>query len=122
MDFITKLPKTSSGYGTIWEIVDHLAKPVLLDNERSRYKGGLTRRYLKEVVSRHGVPDKLYVVEEPMEIRNREVKQLKQSCILIVKDQWNSRRGLEFTWEREDQFRSKYLHLFVNTTPKDNQN
>ncbi|GKF96372.1 hypothetical protein Tco_0289107, partial [Tanacetum coccineum] len=50
------------------------------------------------------VDDKLHFMEEPIEIMDREVKQLKQSCILIVKVRWNSRRGPEFTWEREDQF------------------
>ncbi|GJV18178.1 putative reverse transcriptase domain-containing protein [Tanacetum coccineum] len=46
--------------------------------------------------------DKLHFVEEPMEIMDREVKRLKQSRIPIVKVRWNSRRGPEFTWERED--------------------
>ncbi|GKD74911.1 putative reverse transcriptase domain-containing protein [Tanacetum coccineum] len=50
------------------------------------------------------IDDKLYFVEEPVEIMDREVKRLKQIRIPIVKVQWNSRRGLEFTWEREDQF------------------
>ncbi|GJZ67949.1 hypothetical protein Tco_0631189 [Tanacetum coccineum] len=61
--------------------------------------------------------DKLHFVEEPIKIMDREVKRLKQSRILIIKVQWNSRRGLEFTWEHEDQFRTKYLHLFTKTTP-----
>ncbi|GJW92283.1 hypothetical protein Tco_0169836 [Tanacetum coccineum] len=50
------------------------------------------------------VDDKLNFVEEPVEIMDREVKRLNQSRILIIKVRWNSRRGLEFTWEREDQF------------------
>ncbi|GJX13193.1 hypothetical protein Tco_0204951, partial [Tanacetum coccineum] len=50
--------------------------------------------------------DKLNFVEEPVEIMDREVKQLKQSRIPIVKVRWNSKRGPEFTWEREDQIRS----------------
>ncbi|GJW54188.1 putative nucleotidyltransferase, ribonuclease H [Tanacetum coccineum] len=50
------------------------------------------------------VDDKLRFVEEPVEIMDREVKRLKQSRIPIVKVRWNSRRGPEFTWEREDQF------------------
>nr|GEU41949.1 retrotransposon protein, putative, Ty3-gypsy subclass [Tanacetum cinerariifolium] len=57
--------------------------------------------------------NKLYFVEKPVEIMDREVKRLKQSQILIVKVRWNSRRGPEFTWEREDLFRSKYPHLFA---------
>nr|GEW22692.1 putative reverse transcriptase domain-containing protein [Tanacetum cinerariifolium] len=61
--------------------------------------------------------DKLHFVEEPLEIMDREVKRLKQSHILLVKVRWNSRQGPEFTWEREDQFRKKYPHLFTMTAP-----
>ncbi|GKD64429.1 putative reverse transcriptase domain-containing protein [Tanacetum coccineum] len=61
--------------------------------------------------------DKLQFVEEPVEIMDREIKRLKQSRIPLVKVQWNSRRGPEFTWEREDQFKKKYLHLFTKTAP-----
>ncbi|GKA58662.1 putative reverse transcriptase domain-containing protein, partial [Tanacetum coccineum] len=64
--------------------------------------------------------DKLNFVEEPIEIMDREVKQLKQSRIPIVKVRWNSKRGPEFTWEREDQIRAKYPHLFPNITPTSN--
>nr|GEZ54470.1 putative reverse transcriptase domain-containing protein [Tanacetum cinerariifolium] len=58
--------------------------------------------------------DKLYFVEEPVEIMDREVKRLKQSRIPIIEVRWNSRRGPEFTWKREDQFKKKNLHLFTN--------
>ncbi|GJX68204.1 hypothetical protein Tco_0303931 [Tanacetum coccineum] len=57
--------------------------------------------------------DKLHFIEEPVEIMDREVKRLKQSRIPIVKVRWNSRRGPEFTWEREDFFRSRYPHLIL---------
>ncbi|GJW83995.1 putative reverse transcriptase domain-containing protein [Tanacetum coccineum] len=60
------------------------------------------------------IDDKLRFVEEPVEIMDREVKRLKQSRIPIVKVRWNSRRGPEFTWEREDSFKKKYPHLFTN--------
>ncbi|GKA24096.1 putative reverse transcriptase domain-containing protein [Tanacetum coccineum] len=52
--------------------------------------------------------DKLHFVEEPVEIVDREVKRLKKSRIPLVKVRWNSKRGPEFTWEREDQFKKKY--------------
>ncbi|GJS76115.1 hypothetical protein Tco_0725996, partial [Tanacetum coccineum] len=45
--------------------------------------------------------DKLHFVEEPVEIVGRDVKRLKQSRIPLVKVRWNSKRGPEFTWERE---------------------
>ncbi|GKC70610.1 hypothetical protein Tco_1116493 [Tanacetum coccineum] len=58
--------------------------------------------------------DKLNFVEEPVEIMDREVRQLKQSRIPIVKVRWNSKRGREFTWEREDQIRATFV-------PKDSE-
>ncbi|GKA10148.1 hypothetical protein Tco_0689581 [Tanacetum coccineum] len=61
--------------------------------------------------------DKLQFIKEPVKIMDREVKQLRQSRVSIVKVRWNSRRGPEFTWEREDQFRKKYPHLFTKTAP-----
>ncbi|GKB58142.1 putative reverse transcriptase domain-containing protein [Tanacetum coccineum] len=237
MDFITKLLKTSSGYDTIWVIVDHLNKFAhFLPMKETDLMERRMRLYMKEVVSRHGVPvsiisdrdgrftsqfwhafqkalgtqldmsiayhphlplvefsynnsyhtsiksapfealygrkcrspvcwaevlakvgtvtyrlklpqqlsrvystfhvsnlkkclsdeslvipldeihidDKLYFVKEPVEIMDREVKRLKRSRIPIIKVQWNSIRGPEFTWESEDQFKKKYMHLFTN--------
>ncbi|GKA01189.1 putative reverse transcriptase domain-containing protein [Tanacetum coccineum] len=58
------------------------------------------------------VDAKLNFVEEFMEILEREFKKLKRSRIAIVKVRWNSKRGPEFTWEREDQMKLKYPHLF----------
>ncbi|GJU14264.1 putative reverse transcriptase domain-containing protein [Tanacetum coccineum] len=63
------------------------------------------------------VDDKLHFVEEPVEVIDREIKQLKRSRIPIIKVRWNSKRGPEFTWEREDQFKQKYPHLFTKTAP-----
>ncbi|GJT89520.1 hypothetical protein Tco_1078365 [Tanacetum coccineum] len=63
------------------------------------------------------VDDKLHFVEEPVEIMDREIKQLKRSHNSIIKVRWNSKRGPEFTWEREDQFKQKHPHLFTKTTP-----
>ncbi|GJW97769.1 putative reverse transcriptase domain-containing protein [Tanacetum coccineum] len=234
MDFLTKLPKTSNGYDTIWVIVDCLTKFAhFLSMRDNDSMDKLAKLYLKEVVTRHGIPvsimcdcdgrftlgfwrafqkalgtrldmsiayhpqtdgqsertiqtlkdismlphlrhfmvvsvvylfagqryrlgkglsvlanggklnpryigpfkvlakkclsneplaipldeihidDKLHFVEESVEIIDREVKQLKQSHIPVIKVRWNSRRGHEFTWECEDQFRKKYPHLFT---------
>ncbi|GKB07780.1 putative reverse transcriptase domain-containing protein [Tanacetum coccineum] len=56
MDFITKLPKTSSGYDTIWVIVNHLTKfAYFLPMKETDSIDRLTRLYLKEVVTRHEV-------------------------------------------------------------------
>ncbi|GJV80159.1 hypothetical protein Tco_1516029 [Tanacetum coccineum] len=61
--------------------------------------------------------DKLQFVEELVKIMDREVKRLKRSRIPIIKVLWNSTRGPEFSSEREDQFRTKYPHLFTKTAP-----
>ncbi|GJX00819.1 putative reverse transcriptase domain-containing protein [Tanacetum coccineum] len=70
---------------------------------------------LPEELSR--VHNTFHFVEEPVEIMDREVKRLKRSRIPLIKVRWNSKRGPEFTWEREDQFKKKYPHLFTKTAP-----
>nr|GEX14937.1 hypothetical protein [Tanacetum cinerariifolium] len=66
------------------------------------------------------IDEKLRFIEEPLEIMDREVKQLKQTRIPIIKVRWNSRRGPEFTWKGEDQFRKKCPQLFTTTAPSTN--
>ncbi|GJS47862.1 putative reverse transcriptase domain-containing protein [Tanacetum coccineum] len=201
MDFISGLPRTPSGYDTIWVIVDRMTKSahfltktmknrLILDSQltgpeliremtekivliknrlltaRSRQKSYADRRtkllefevddmVLLKILARIGhvaytlefpeelkgihstfhvfnlkkclaegdivvlideiqLDDKLHMIEEPVEVIDREVKQLKQSQIPIVKVDWNSQRGLEFTWEREDQIKKKYPPLFIS--------
>ncbi|GKD55232.1 reverse transcriptase domain-containing protein [Tanacetum coccineum] len=166
MDFITKLPKSSQGFDTIWVIVDRLTKSAqFLPIRENDPLDKLAMLYLNRKVARHGihvsiiskvgkvayrlelpqelsrvhhtfhvsnlkkcyvdeplvmllegihVDDKLQFVEEPIEIMEREIKRLKRSRIPLVKVRWNSRRGPEFTWEREDSFKQKYPQLFIN--------
>ncbi|GJZ44862.1 putative reverse transcriptase domain-containing protein [Tanacetum coccineum] len=57
MDFVTGLPRTSSGYDSIWVIVDRLTKSAhFLPMKKTDSMEKLTQLYLKEVVCRHGVP------------------------------------------------------------------
>ena len=58
------------------------------------------------------IDERLQFVEEPVEITDRDVKVLKSKRIPLVRVHWNSRRGLEYTWEREDQMKEKYPQLF----------
>ncbi|GJY48105.1 putative reverse transcriptase domain-containing protein [Tanacetum coccineum] len=58
--------------------------------------------------------NKLHMIVELVESVDKEVKRLKQSRIPIVKVRWNSQRGPEFTWERDDQIKKKYPHLFTS--------
>nr|GEV15069.1 putative reverse transcriptase domain-containing protein [Tanacetum cinerariifolium] len=66
--------------------------------------------------------DKLQFIEEPMEIMDREVKQLRKSQIPIVKVRWNSRRSSEYTWEREDFFKRNYPQLFSSNQKTSKRN
>ncbi|GJS03477.1 putative reverse transcriptase domain-containing protein [Tanacetum coccineum] len=93
MDFVTKHPKSSQGYDTIWVIVDRLTKSaIFVPMRETDPMEKLARMYLKEVVMRHGISVSIICDRDP-------------------------RRGPEFTWEREDQFRKKYPYLFAKTTP-----
>ncbi|GJT23652.1 putative reverse transcriptase domain-containing protein [Tanacetum coccineum] len=188
MDFVTKLPKTSQGYDTIW-VIDAMSQghgiPISLcviaprlhptfwrsvprcfrfrlERRSGHFENGrkLNPRYvgpfkvlgkvgevaykleLPEELSRvHNtfhvsnlkkcytdeqlaVPldglhfdEKLQFVEEPIEIMDREVKRLKRSRITIIKVRWNSRRGPEFTWEREDHFVKEIPSSVCKTAP-----
>ncbi|GJX51512.1 putative reverse transcriptase domain-containing protein [Tanacetum coccineum] len=110
----------------VLEQVESVAYKLKLPQELSRVHNTFHVSNLKKcysddplVVPLEGlqVDNKLHFVEEPVEIMDREVKQLRRSRVPIVKVRWNSRRGPEFTWEREDQFRKKYPHLFTKTAP-----
>ncbi|GKA00625.1 hypothetical protein Tco_0673175 [Tanacetum coccineum] len=93
-----------------------------------RKKGKLAPRFVGpfDIIEKVGlVAYRLYLTEElngvhdtfyPVEILEREFKKLKRSRIAIVKIRWNSKRGPEFTWEREDQMKLKYPLLFSNVS------
>ncbi|KAI3742437.1 hypothetical protein L1987_60119 [Smallanthus sonchifolius] len=66
------------------------------------------------------IDETMHFVEKPVEIMDRVIKQLKRSRIPIVKVHWESKRGPEFTWEREDQMKLKYPHLFTNAVASSN--
>ncbi|KAJ0814449.1 putative nucleotidyltransferase, Ribonuclease H [Helianthus annuus] len=58
------------------------------------------------------IDERLQFVEEPVEITDRDVKVLKSKRIPLVRVRWNSKRGPEYTWEREDRMTEKYPQLF----------
>ncbi|KAJ9547519.1 hypothetical protein OSB04_020062 [Centaurea solstitialis] len=66
--------------------------------------------------------EQLRASEEPIEILDREIKQLRRSKIPIIKVRWNSRHGPEFTWEREAFMKSKYPHLFTENPGSSSKN
>ncbi|GKC98570.1 reverse transcriptase domain-containing protein, partial [Tanacetum coccineum] len=93
------------------EVGDTLELPEELSNVHSTFHVSNLKKCLSDEslvipMKKLRLDDKLNFVEEPIEIMDREVKQLRQSRIPIFKVRWNSERGPEFTWEREDQIRA----------------
>ena len=59
--------------------------------------------------------DDLSYKEQPMQILGREEKEIRNKTISLVKVLWRNHLVEEATWEREDQMRSQYPHLFHDT-------
>ncbi|GJX43191.1 putative reverse transcriptase domain-containing protein [Tanacetum coccineum] len=66
MDSVTKLPKSSQGYDTIWVIVDRVTKSAIFTPMRETDPmDKLARMYLKEVVTKHGIPVSIICDRDP---------------------------------------------------------
>ncbi|GJX47864.1 putative reverse transcriptase domain-containing protein [Tanacetum coccineum] len=108
-----KLAPRYVGPFEILERIGHVAYRLRLPEELSGVHDTFHVSNLKKCLadtSLHVPLDEIKVnktlcfVEEPVEIMDREVKSLKRSRILLVKVRWNSKRGPEFTWEREPDY------------------
>ncbi|GJR53172.1 putative reverse transcriptase domain-containing protein [Tanacetum coccineum] len=96
MDFFSGLPRTSSGYDTIWVIVDRLTKSAhFLPMKKTDTMEKLTQLYLKKIMC-DIVLLKGIVVEGRLEIVDKKRSSgIKPSRNLSLKVRWNSQRGLE---------------------------
>ncbi|GJV13014.1 putative reverse transcriptase domain-containing protein [Tanacetum coccineum] len=118
MDFVTKLPKSSQGYDTIWVIIDRLTKSAIFVPMRETDPlDKIARMYLKEVVTRHGIPvsiicdrdprftsnfwkslqNALVCLRKPVEIMTVKLNGMKAKPHSIRQGSMNSNRGPEFT-------------------------
>ncbi|GKA66975.1 putative reverse transcriptase domain-containing protein [Tanacetum coccineum] len=102
MDLVTKLPKTTSGQDTIWVIVDRLTKSAyFLPMKETNSMEKLTRQYLKEVVSRHGVPDSIIFYRDNGQ-RKRTIQTLEdmlRACVMDFEKGWDRHLPLiEFSY------------------------
>ncbi len=60
MDFIVGLPKTATGYDSIWVIVDQLTKMARFIPVKTNYSSAkLTELYMTRIVCLHGVPKRI---------------------------------------------------------------
>nr|GEU89999.1 putative reverse transcriptase domain-containing protein [Tanacetum cinerariifolium] len=64
------------------------------------------------------IDENLHFVKEPIEVVARDVKKLKRRRIPLVKVHWNSQQGAEYTWEREDKFKTKDKDLLKSKVPQ----
>ncbi|GKE62123.1 putative reverse transcriptase domain-containing protein, partial [Tanacetum coccineum] len=94
MDFVTKLPRTSSGHDTIWVIVGRLTKFAHFIPMREDYKmDRLARLYLNELVARHGVPISI-ISDRDSRFTSSErtiqtLKDMLRACILDFEECWD---------------------------------
>ncbi|GKB86519.1 putative reverse transcriptase domain-containing protein, partial [Tanacetum coccineum] len=94
MDFITKLPRTSSGHDTIWVIVGRLTKSAHFLPMREDYKmDRLVNLYLNELVARHGVPISI-ISDRDSHFTSSErtiqtLKDMLRACILNFEECWD---------------------------------
>nr|GEW01305.1 hypothetical protein [Tanacetum cinerariifolium] len=108
------------------EIATYVSKYLICAKVKAEYQkpSGLLNCLFDETLAipldEIQIDEKVYFIEEPVRIMDREVKRMKQSRILTVKVRWNSRREPEFTWKRKDQIQKKYQYLFANPEPSSN--
>ncbi|GJS02734.1 putative reverse transcriptase domain-containing protein [Tanacetum coccineum] len=87
--FVTVLPwKGVVRFGKQWKLNPRNVDP---------FKKCLSDESLVIPLEELRVDDKLHFVVEPVEVMDREIKQLKRSLIPIIKVRWNSKRVPEFT-------------------------
>ncbi|GKB34550.1 reverse transcriptase domain-containing protein [Tanacetum coccineum] len=95
MDFVTKLPKTETGQDTIWVIFDRLTKSAhFLTMKEDDSMEKLTRQYLKEIVTRHGVP-----IDGQSERTIQTLKDMLRACVPDFGKSWDRHLPLvEFSY------------------------
>ncbi|GKE89241.1 putative reverse transcriptase domain-containing protein [Tanacetum coccineum] len=82
MDFVMKLPKSSQGYDTIWVIVDRLTKSaIFVPMRETDLMDKLARMYLKEVVTRHGIP--LSIIYGQSERTIQTLEDILHACAIV---------------------------------------
>nr|GEU62474.1 putative reverse transcriptase domain-containing protein [Tanacetum cinerariifolium] len=89
MDFDTKLPKSSQGYDTIWMIVDRLTISAIFTPIRETDPvDKLASIYLKEVVTRHGIPVSIIKTDGQSERTIQTLEDMLRACTINFGKGW----------------------------------
>ncbi|GJV76035.1 putative reverse transcriptase domain-containing protein [Tanacetum coccineum] len=107
MDFITKLPRTSSGYDTIWIVVDQLTKSAhFLPMRENDSMDKLARLYMKEVITIHGIPT------DGQSKRNiQTLEDMLRACVIDFRNGWERQLPLiEFLYNNS-------YHVSIKAAP-----
>ncbi|GJY53446.1 putative reverse transcriptase domain-containing protein [Tanacetum coccineum] len=103
------------------ELIQETTEKIIQIKQRMQAARDQQKSYadLKRKPMEFQVGDKVMLKVSPWKgvVRFGKWGKLTQCWIPLVKVQWNSKRGFEFTWEHEDQFKKKYPHLFTKTAP-----
>ncbi|GJZ41229.1 putative reverse transcriptase domain-containing protein [Tanacetum coccineum] len=94
IDFVTKLPRTSSGHDTIWVIVDRLTKSAFLPMREDYKMDRLARLYLNEIVARHGTRLDMSTAYHPqtdghIERTIQTLEDMLRACVLDFGGSWD---------------------------------
>nr|GFB76820.1 putative reverse transcriptase domain, ribonuclease H-like domain, aspartic peptidase domain protein [Tanacetum cinerariifolium] len=96
MDFVTKLPKSLQDNDTIWVILDRLTKSVIFTPIReTNPMDKLARIYLKEVVTRHGIPVSIISDRDSRSLQNDLGTRLDMSIAYHSKTNGQSERTIQ---------------------------
>ncbi|XP_028098346.1 uncharacterized protein LOC114298043 [Camellia sinensis] len=97
-----------------------MAQPTLLEDIKSHQMEDdvIKKGYLADpshVIDYHHIEldDKLTYEEKPIRILDRQVKQLRNREIPMVKVEWQEHYGTGATWEKEEEMQHQYPHLFL---------
>ena len=119
-----KLSPRYIGPFEIFERIGQVAYRLDLPEELSRVHNvfhiSMLRKYISNPSHVIEAPeielrDDLSYEEQLVQILGREEKELRNKTISLVKVLWRNHLVEEATWEREDQMRSQYHHLFHDT-------
>ena len=104
----------------VGEVAYRLALPPELSAVHPVFHVSMLRLYVPDpshVLRYDTVPldSELTYVEEPVEILDRDVRQLRSRQIPVVRVRWARRPAEESTWETEQEMRAQYPRLFEHS-------